>query len=272
MIDLSPELSRDFVGQDTFARIFSMDGKVFRSVPGRRTLRFEIDGRGYFLKVHMGVGWREIVKNLLYFRLPVLGAENERRAIERLLQLGVATMTIAGYGKQGVNPARQRSFIITRELADTVSLDCFCQDWSKNPPSYVLRKILTEKLAEIARTLHSNGVNHRDFYLCHFLLQLPLPDRVKRPRDLTVYLIDLHRVQLRPVTPRRWAVKDLAGLYFSSLEVGLSVRDVLRFIRIYRGRRLKEIFQDEQAFWLQVRQRAERLYFRDFGRAPIFPV
>lgn len=51
----------------------------------RRTLRIEVAGQGYlFVKIHRGVGWKEILKNLLSLRLPVLGAGNEWRAIARL--------------------------------------------------------------------------------------------------------------------------------------------------------------------------------------------
>jgi hypothetical protein len=43
-------------------------------------------------------------------------------------------------------------------------------------------------------------------------------------------LIDLHRAQLRKKTPRRWVVKDVAGLYFSVMDIGLTQRDLFRFV------------------------------------------
>jgi heptose I phosphotransferase len=77
----------------------------------------EVAGRGYFVKIHRGVGWAEIVKNLLSLRLPVLGAANEWRAIQRLSELGVDSMHAVAYGLRGRNPGRQHSFIITEELS-----------------------------------------------------------------------------------------------------------------------------------------------------------
>ena len=76
------------------ADVFALRGRVYREPKGgnRRTLRFERAGRGYFLKLHWGVGWREILKNLTSLRAPVLGAGNEWRAIHRLEQLGVSTL------------------------------------------------------------------------------------------------------------------------------------------------------------------------------------
>lgn len=272
MLELHPALSTEFSGDDAFERILDLDGETFRCVEGRRTLRFEVNGRGYFVKVHTGAGWKEIFKNLIYLRLPVLGAGNERRAIEKLHQLGVETMTIAGFGEEGINPAKQRSFLITEELHGTISLEDFCRDWPAAPPAYPLRKALVEKVADVARTLHGNGVNHRDFYLCHFLLQLPLLNDVRRPDQLQTYLIDLHRVQIRSRTPRRWVVKDVAGLYFSCLDIGLTPRDVWRFMRRYSGQRLSDTLRSNRSFWAQVSRRAVRLYLKDFGRKPNLPV
>ena len=44
---------------------------IYRQREGRTTLRFDTGGQAYFLKYHAGVGWREIVRNLLRLRLPV---------------------------------------------------------------------------------------------------------------------------------------------------------------------------------------------------------
>ncbi|HJO57571.1 MAG TPA: glycosyltransferase, partial [Nitrospinaceae bacterium] len=44
---------------------------------GRRTVSFSRNGQRYYLKIHDGVGWKEIGKNLTSFKRPVLGAENE---------------------------------------------------------------------------------------------------------------------------------------------------------------------------------------------------
>ena len=48
---------------------------VYRAREGRLTLRFVVDGRAYFLKLHRGVGWLEIIKNLITLRAPVLGSD-----------------------------------------------------------------------------------------------------------------------------------------------------------------------------------------------------
>lgn len=74
---LEPPL-RQALGADAFDRLMSLPGERYRDGPGRQTLRVEIGGQAYFLKRHHGVGWREIVKNLVQLRLPVLGLSPRR--------------------------------------------------------------------------------------------------------------------------------------------------------------------------------------------------
>lgn len=253
---LAPPFDRLWAGQDAFAAVDRLEGKVFRALDGRRTFRTEVEGRGYFVKIHRGVGWGEIVKNLVSLRLPVLGAGNEWRAIRRLEELGVDTMRAVAYGRRGANPAREHSFIVTEELAPTVSLEDYCREWPTNPPAPALKWALIRRVAGMVGGMHRGGVNHRDCYLCHFLLHL---DPAPGAAALKLSLIDLHRAQIRAQTPRRWRDKDLAGLYFSALEIGLTQRDRLRFLREYFGRPLRSVLQDEQALLAHLRAEGERL-------------
>jgi len=265
---LRADLEKFFSGDKAFDAIMALEGEIYRSLGGRRTLRFERGGKSYFAKLHFGVGWKEIIKNLFRLRLPILGAWNEKHAIERLHSLGVETMSIAGYGRRGVTPSCMQSFIITDDLQNTLSLEDFCRSWPPQPPSFRLKKTLIDKLGRIAATLHRNGVNHRDFYICHFLMQVDSEGRPINPDNPHIHLIDLHRVQLRRRTPERWVVKDLAALLFSSLDLGLTSRDYLRFVRAYRGGSLRQVLMEDGRFWRKVVRRAVRFYQREFGRSP----
>lgn len=235
----------------------ALRGQRYRHQKGRLTQRVALGDKQYFIKQHRGVGWREILKNVLQGRWPILSAINEWRAIEKLGSLGVAVPVVVGYGKRGINPAQLESFIIMEELAPTSSLEEICQTWAKSPPSFTCKQQLISEVARIARTMHENGVNHRDFYICHFLLSKP-ENAIGFSGPM--YLIDLHRAQIHKKLPIRWIVKDLAGLYFSSKDAKLTQRDLLRFIRFYRGKPLKEILQIESEFWQKVIKRGEELY------------
>tara|TARA_Y100001951_G_scaffold72364_1_gene59223 strand:+ start:1366 stop:2181 length:816 start_codon:yes stop_codon:yes gene_type:complete len=246
-------------GKDPFVEVERLEGQVYRELEGRRTLRTEVDGRGYFVKIHRGIGWGEIAKNLLTAKAPVLGAGQEWRAIQRLHEAGVPTMTAVAYGGRGANPARQHSFIITEELAPTVSLEDFSANWRDQPPQPALKRALIAEVARMAGTMHRAGVNHRDFYICHFLLHT---DKLVTASDFRLSLIDLHRAQTRSHTPRRWRDKDLAGLYFSALGIGLTQRDTLRFLKAYFRRPLREILREEAALLAWLERKAGRLQAR----------
>lgn len=259
VIQLDEPFRTLWIGRDPFAAVEELQGEVFRELEARRTLRTEVAGRGFFVKIHRGVGWGEIVKNLLCLRLPILGAGNEWRAIKRLEQLGVDTMCGVAFGQRGNNPATQHSFIVTEELVPTISLEDFCADWPVTPPSVVLKRALIRRVAEMARRMHGGGINHRDFYICHFLLHL---DPAPTPENLKLSLIDLHRAQIREETPRRWRDKDLASLYFSALGIGLTRRDLLRFLRLYFERPLRAVLSDEGTLLRRLAREAGRLQQR----------
>ncbi|GIZ12826.1 lipopolysaccharide core heptose(I) kinase RfaP [Pseudomonas sp. NCCP-436] len=248
-----------WAGRDAFEAVEALQGQVYRELEGRRTLRTEVDGRGYFVKIHRGIGWGEIVKNLLSAKAPVLGAAQEWQAIQRLTAAGVPTMTAVAYGERGSNPARQHSFIVTEELAPTVDLEQLSLNWAQQPPRFALKRALIGEVARMTRAMHRAGVNHRDCYICHFLLHT---ERPIQPGDLRLSIIDLHRAQVRRHTPRRWRDKDLAALYFSVLDIGLTRRDRLRFLRDYFQRPLRQVLREEARLLQWLERKAAKLYAR----------
>ncbi|MDZ7597168.1 MAG: lipopolysaccharide core heptose(I) kinase RfaP [Desulfobacterales bacterium] len=208
---LSPPFDRLWSGKDPFAAVERLEGEVFRSIEGRRTIRTEIDGRGFYVKIHRGIGWREIVKNFFFMRLPVLGAGNEWRAIRRLECLGVPTMIPVAYGCRGCNPAKQHSFIITEDLSPVISLEDFTRNWAKTPPASAVKRDLINEVARISRIMHAGGVNHRDFYLCHFMLRVT---GSFKPGRLPLELIRISTSPGVKRVPRRWWYTTICWFYF----------------------------------------------------------
>ena len=276
MISLQPEFAASLPDvEDLFEYIMELDGELYREMNGRRTLRFHLGRRSYFLKAHAGVGWKGIFEDLAELKRPVIGAGNEWRGIHRLQGLGVATTPLVGYGQRGVNPARRRSFVVTEELTQTRSLEDVCLGWDERPRragrEVRFKRALIEEVARIARILHVNGLNHRDFYLCHFLLDC-CPSRGESScRQPRLFLIDLHRMEIRHDTPLRWVVKDIGGLYFSAMDIGLTRRDLYRFMVRYRRQPLREVLAQSE-FWGAVRHRAHKLYRSQRGRDPVHAV
>lgn len=107
--------------------------------------------------------------------------------------------------------------------------------------------------------MHRAGVNHRDCYICHFLLHT---DRPVTPDDFRLSVIDLHRAQTRASISRRWRDKDLAALYFSALDIGLTRRDKLRFLRGYFQQPLRQILAEHATLLRWLEGKANKLYER----------
>ena len=74
MLSLAPELAARFEGDDAFDRIMRLEGEVYRAQKNRRTSRVMIGDRAYFVKQHGATSWRELLKNALRGRWPVLTA------------------------------------------------------------------------------------------------------------------------------------------------------------------------------------------------------
>ncbi len=267
-IELDPELKQFFSGESAFDQLMDCEGEKFRHIKTRRTVKFEIGGKSYFIKIHQACGWREVCKNWIALKSPVTSARMEWEAIDRLNTLNVSTLEVVGRGIRGKAPANQESFVITKALEGMISLEQLTQQWRGLPldKRIFLKHELIRRVANIAKKIHCNGLNHRDFYLCHFLIK----DREWgqwQPSDLlTVYLIDLHRMQYRKVVPKRWWVKDLAGLLFSALDCDLTRNDLLRFSRIYWDCSLRDLCGGKENVMRKIYRKARRLYVSIHGK------
>lgn len=266
-LKLQSRFATAWQGGDPFLQVDRLQGEVYRQAPGRRTLRFEFGSQTYFAKIHHGVGWQEIFKNLFTLRRPILSARTEWQAIKRLGDIGIPTMTIAAYGERGLNPARRHSFLITEALAPTISLETLCANWPEQRPSFVFKRQLINELARIAAGMHQHGVCHRDFYLCHILLSCVPDGSVDQTARPSLSVIDLHRAIISDRLAQRWIIKDIAGLLFSSADIGLTRTDLYRFVRAYTGLSLRVALRQQTTFWQRVADKADRIALRDRQKA-----
>ncbi len=260
MIYLRDDFKKLWTGKEPFQEVDKLTGEIFRNMNNRKTLRFEINNKSYFLKLHKGIGWKEILKALSQLKIPILGASNEYNALIKLKKLDIDTMTPVAYGNKGANPATLHSFIITEDLINTESLEDFCKDWAKNPPDLKLKQIILDRIANVSNKLHSNGMNHRDYYLCHFHINTEIATEKITKDNLKLHLIDLHRMQIRNKVPIRWIIKDIGGLYFSAMDIGLTQKDIFRFMKIYKQKSLRQTLKEDSVFWEKVKTNAKMMY------------
>lgn len=101
MVELNEPLSTLWSGKDAFEEVKHLQGEVFRELETRRTLRFELAGGSYFLKWHRGTSLKEIVKNLISLRMPVLGADREWNATTACTMWASTLCTAWALAKRG---------------------------------------------------------------------------------------------------------------------------------------------------------------------------
>ncbi len=217
----------DAAGLACFDDFMRLEGMMVKSaVKERSTERLDLGGTPVYVKKHLFPGIREILKQFLRLRFPV-GALNEWRALLAFHAHNIPTMIpICAGSKPFLWRIEKESFLLTSDLGEATRLNDFLK---ANPLTPCRGKLLEKKrgilrnLADITRKMHDAGINHRDYYLCHILL-----DSKER-----LYVVDLHRVDVRDSVGKRWMVKDLAALLFSSLEVPVTHGERLAFYKRY---------------------------------------
>jgi len=149
------------------------------------------------------------------------GVDDEAAKIKLLIDHGVPTVPLAGYGKLHDG----RGFLITDDLAGY-------QDAEK---IVAADKSAFEKLlkptAALAAKLHGQNLHHRDLYLCHFYVRTT--DKTG-DNGLDVRLMDAGRVGVLPrLFRRRWLVKDIAQFGFSLTQLELPADVFERWLAEY---------------------------------------
>ena len=186
-----------------------------------------------------------------------MGALREFEALSHLKKHKIDSLEVQGFGNKGLNPANSSSFLITEELYGTISLeDFFLQDQHKELLPTQRRKLI-KHVAKLIRKMHLSGLNHRDLYLCHLHIKEDVDFN-----DIKVYLIDLHRAQIRSNVPERWLVKDLGGFFHSILQFGLSEKDFYRFMTAYFECSLSELLQNRSKLIKKILNRCFSMYMK----------
>ena len=149
---------------------------------------------------------------------------------------GVPVPAVHAAGESRRGPLR--SFLATEELAGMLALHeliPLAAGRLKPGDFEAWKRGLVVELARLTRELHRRRAFHQDLYLCHFYARVG--DIAVTPIAWAgrVVVIDFHRLLRSPAFARRFQVKDLAQLLFSTDGVaGVSLRDVARFWRAYR--------------------------------------
>jgi heptose I phosphotransferase len=247
----------DFVGADWADAIMSVDvTDRFHAKQGRTTGRWLLAAPGgpgeeprrlvVYLKRHYRLPWWQGLLATLWPSGAWSPARQECRHLEWARRQGLPVPAVAAAGEYIGPWGRLQSFLAVEELTDMLPLhEAVPLAAERLAPALFRRwkRGLAAELARLARLLHDRRCFHKDLYLCHFYIHrdltaaLPPAPAEGGPAESwrgRVWLIDLHRLAHHPWTWRRWQLKDLAQLLYSSEVPGIDLRDQLCFWRHYR--------------------------------------
>jgi heptose I phosphotransferase len=203
---------------------------------GRCVMRHRDQNLVVYLKRHYRLpAWRGVLATL-FPRAGWSPALQEWQSLERAHALGFPVPRAVAAAEYIGPWCRLRSFLAVEELTDMLPLHEAIPAAKRHFTPIAFegwKRGLTAELARVTSQLHSGCYFHKDLYLCHFFIPRRLIDEGGDWRG-QVHFIDLHRFRRHPILWRRWLIKDLAQLLYSSDIDGIELRDRLRFWSAYR--------------------------------------
>ncbi len=190
----------------------------------------------------------------------------ERQNLEWAAARGIPVprlITAASFSGSGL---AFRSALATEELCGMKPLHALIPRAAKDlsPAAFRNWKLgLGKEIARLTGLLHEAGRYHKDLYLCHFFF----PEADLAEGSLVagrLHLLDFLRLKRYRWNRRRWQVKDLAQLLYSSDLPGIGPRDRLHFMHTYLG--CRKLDRHGRRLVKSVAKKAERYRRQNRGR------
>lgn len=238
----------------------------FHTKQGRSTGRVVRGSLSVYLKRHWGLPWKLRLLATLRPAGNWSPAAAEWEHLRWARAQGLPVPEPLAFGESAGPWLRLHSFLVIRELTGLQPLHLAVPTAAESMRPQSFRRWkgqVVRQMAALARLLHGQDRYHKDFYLCHFYVPAP---QAYSPNPGTVHLIDLHRLGHHHWLRRRWLVKDLAQLLFSTWGVaGVTNHDRLTFLRSYLG---TPFFGERERSLVRAVVRKAKRYARHNGVTP----
>jgi tRNA A-37 threonylcarbamoyl transferase component Bud32 len=218
-------------GLDSFDALMIASGEAVLHKKGlagwRQRVALRVGDRRLYLKRYIKPPWHEQVR----LRLRGFGAtaEVEWHWLRELPGLGLPGPQPVAYGCRRRAGLERQSLLLTDAVPGT-SLERWVPDQLDGRlADRAFKTRLAADLAELVARLHASRLVHRDLYLSHVFIDHDADGPAR------LFLIDLQRVIRPRLRWRRWMIKDLAALDYSTPTAAASSADRLRFWLRYRG-------------------------------------
>ncbi len=202
------------------------------------------------------------LKNWLSHRCHLSLGLTEFVTVSELAATNINTPKVASYGEQWGVFFENRSFIITKEIADGESLERKLPDFFSGPATTEKLKLCRDcirRLAAFIRKFHQTGYCHRDLYFSHIFYN--------GNNDFT--LIDLARAFKPLIRRRRFHIKDIAQLHYSAPAKYFSRTDRLRFYLAYTSQ--NKLTKKDKRIINKVIRKAAQMAQHDIKHGRIVP-
>ncbi len=271
------ETSKDFFVNEeykNFLQTLSLNSldKVFRFdkgnrlskenlAPWRERISFDCSeiSKTVFLKRYTLPPLQVQLKNWISHKRIQSLAESDVVPTLELNKKGINTYNVIAFGRETFLGFEKRSFAVIEEISEAASLE-------KQLPEFSEKKLFSDKknflrdLADFVRRFHSTGYRHRDLYLCHIFY-----DHKKK----NFYLIDLARAFKPLVLKKRFLIKDLAQLYYSSPGSEFSKTDKLRFYLFYQ--KISKLTSSDKNLIKRILKKVRKMARHDIKRNKTVP-
>lgn len=248
---------------DTLDALFRVEGDRELVKPGlpswRRRIRLELQfagmqSRTLYLKRYEAPPLRQQLRRMMSGRAWRSTAWIEWDWMCALARYNIAATEPVAFGEQMSGPWERRSALLTAEAAGQ-SLE----RWVQRYPQRVSPR-LRDDLAQFVRRFHRAGFVHRDLYLSHIFMDW---EESEVPSFRLIDVLRVHRPRWRQ---RRWIVKDLAALNYSTPAGVATTVDRVRWLQLYLG--VSRLRPGDKPLVRQIVAKTRRIARHDRRRTP----
>ncbi len=223
---------------------------------------FEIDGRIFFMKRYSRPPISVQIKNWLCHKKIITCGQIDFEISQKLKKSGINTVKTVCYGWELNKSLEKRSFSITEKIADSESLEQKLPNYvtgSQSPENRAKKITFLNQLAKYIKRFHNAGFRHRDLYLCHIFYD----------SDNTFSLIDLARVFKPTLLAKKYLIKDLTQLYYSSKASNFTKADKLRFYLAYMNQ--QSLTSKDKRTIAKIKIKAAKMAKHDIKHGRVIP-
>lgn len=240
---------------DSFESIWGCHyGKIIKNIEERSVIHLAVNYQNQKKSIYLKRHNQEFVGFLRLFSryFPKWGLSQGRLEFENICAFrnnSLPTVTPIATGEKFFRFFWAESFIITEDFSPYISLEELLEDrphFFTGPAGETKKKILINEMAVLARRMHQNGFNHRDFNATHIILNYD--DETDIPK---IALFDLQRVDRNKLFKFRWKIKSLARLNYTLPDDIFSEKDKLYIFLSYKGKKRLDPLDRLEWFWIK---------------------